>query len=418
MLKKINALVLICFIVLSVMGCSKEGIAPDGLGMKGPSVKPFSVGIILNQPIPGTLNVNSGIVAGAKRAWNDLGIEYKVLNEGDLVDQAESLKYFAENEYELIVAQGSDMVKPISEIADKYPKSRFVILDKVLDKKNVTSLIFNEEHGGFLAGVAAASLSKSGIVGFVGGSQLDEEAARFQSGYLKGIKYINNTEGKNVQSFVYYAGVFADAMLKPDKGKTIALGQYYNGADIIFQTAGKTGDGVYQAAAETKKYVIGNDSQQAGKFPWNSYGFTVKKYDNAIYNVIKEAYEGKLKQGINSYGVNNQGIDFVASQSVPPEVVEKLKSIKGYLANGKIKLEGIKASAELQLEMPMSAGNGGQGTNTSPSNTKASPRNQSSTQNRLPTQNKPPAQTLPPGENEAPARNEVPETPSDNQSPT
>ena len=45
--------------------------------------------------------------------------------------------------------------------------------------------------------------------------------------------------------------------------KDLALTQYANNADTVFVAAGPASVGVIEAAAESKKYVIGVDSDQA-----------------------------------------------------------------------------------------------------------------------------------------------------------
>ncbi|KNZ69337.1 basic membrane lipoprotein [Thermincola ferriacetica] len=350
--KKICTVLVFTLLAILITGCVRNGEKmPASLGSKG-TPKSFKVGVVLGMPGRGGQWPGSSAAAGMKKAEEELGIEYKVLNQGDLVDDVESLRYFAENEYDLVIAVGPQMAKSLNQVAEQFKDIRFVIIDDVVNQPNVTSVIFNEEHGGFLAGAAAASLTKTNRVGFIGGSQMDEEETRYQAGFLKGIQYINSSEGKSVKAYVSYAGVFADALVNPEKGKQLAYLQYSNGADIIFQVAGQTGNGVYTAAKEARKFVIGNDAKQAEAAPWNSYGVTAKRVDYAVYSIVKAAYAQKLKPGVVIYGMNNQGMDYVNSSAVPPEVAGKINLVKAGLAKGSINLEKIVVAGDLQLKLP------------------------------------------------------------------
>lgn len=124
---------------------------------------------------------------------------------------------------------------------------------------NVYSITYKQNEGSFLAGVYAAAMAQhlgqeSPIIGVVGGQDIPV-INDFIVGYEQGACLVN----PDSQTLVQYAGGWND----PARGKEIALAMYEQGANIVFQVAGGTGVGVFEAAHETENYAIGVDSDQA-----------------------------------------------------------------------------------------------------------------------------------------------------------
>ena len=112
---------------------------------------------------------------------------------------------------------------------------------------NVYSMSYSANEGSFLAGMAAASASDTGVIGFIGGA--DSTVVNDSLvGYLEGAAYVN----PDVKAVVSYTGNWDDSA----KGKELALAQYNAGADIIFQLASNAGVGVFEAAKETGNWQL------------------------------------------------------------------------------------------------------------------------------------------------------------------
>ncbi len=174
--------------------------------------------------------------------------------------------------YDILIAGSFQMVGFLAENAHKYPDKRFIFYDGgmpyadaavcVQACANVYSMTYAQNHGGFLAGVYAAAISASGlegandepIIGAVGGQPIPV-IHNFIVGYEQGACLVN-PESQNI---VQYAGSWND----PARGKEITLAMYEQGADIVFQVAGGTGIGVFEAAQEQARYAIGAGMDQA-----------------------------------------------------------------------------------------------------------------------------------------------------------
>lgn len=143
----------------------------------------------------------------------------------------------------------------VETVAPEYPDVRFIWIDNATESPvaNVLNITYAQNEGSFLAGYIAAKMSKSGVVGAVGGED-SGTINDFIVGYKQGAAYAN----PDVKVEVQYANTYDD----PAVGKECALTLNEKGADVVFQIASKTGDGVFEAAREKGFWAIGVDSDQ------------------------------------------------------------------------------------------------------------------------------------------------------------
>lgn len=143
----------------------------------------------------------------------------------------------------------------VETIAPDYPDVHFIWIDNATSEpiSNVLNITYAQNEGSFLAGYIAAKLSKTGVIGAVGGAD-DDTINDFIVGYKQGAAYANADCKVEVQ----YANTYDD----PSVGKECALTLNEKGADVVFQIASKTGDGVFEAARDKSFYAIGVDSDQ------------------------------------------------------------------------------------------------------------------------------------------------------------
>ena len=203
------------------------------------------------------------------------------------------------------------MEEPINTIAEQQPDTQFGIIDGVVDQPNVASILFKEQEGAFLAGVAAALMTESDKIGFVGGMEIPV-IERFEAGFVAGVEAVN----PDIKVDVKYTGAFDKAEL----GKAEADRMYSSGVDIIFHAAGGTGNGVFAEAKERKQddknanvWVIGVDSDQYEEGQVGDDNITLtsmlKRVDIAVQDIAKLAQEGKFPGGETKvYGVEEDGV--------------------------------------------------------------------------------------------------------------
>ena len=155
----------------------------------------------------------------------------------------------------IVVVVGFQNATPLED-RQGHPDTKFTIIDSVVDLPNVQSVTF-KDAGSFLVGMAAVMASKTGKVGFVGGMDIPL-IRNFQFGYEQGVKHASGS----ASVLANYTGTAPAAWNDPARGGELAIGQFDQGADVVYAAAGATGLGVLQAAADKGKLSIGVDSNQ------------------------------------------------------------------------------------------------------------------------------------------------------------
>ncbi|MBD7942639.1 MULTISPECIES: BMP family lipoprotein [Psychrobacillus] len=265
---------------------------------------------------------------------------YDYLQSQSDADYINNITNLVRRDFDVVYGIGFLMEKPIGTIASQQPDAQLAIIDSIVDAPNVASVMFKEQEGSFLAGVAAALMSESKQIGFVGGMEIPV-IERFEAGFLEGVKAVDPSIKVDVQ----YTGKFDDAAL----GKTTANRMYSSGVDIIFHAAGGTGNGVFAEAKERKTkdananvWVIGVDSDQYEEGAVGDTNVTLtsmqKRVDVAVQNIAKEAMDGKFPGGKTvTYGLAEEGVQLADSRgAIPDDVLAKIDEYSKKIAAGEI----------------------------------------------------------------------------------
>ena len=130
---------------------------------------------------------NEAAFNGAEKFKTEAGVEYREFEVTDEAQREQALRRFAEDGRNPIVMAGFSWAASLEKVAVEYPDTKFAIIDMVVDKPNVRSVVFKEEEGSWLAGMMAAMASKSKTVSFVGGMDIPL-IHKFACGYIGGDK--------------------------------------------------------------------------------------------------------------------------------------------------------------------------------------------------------------------------------------
>jgi basic membrane protein A len=280
---------------------------------------------------------NSAAFNGVSRAAKDFPIVLRDVEPGDPTSIEPSMRAFAERGYDLIIGVGFAQAPTMESVARDYPNLKFAIIDGVIDLPNVASLIFKEHEGSFLVGMIAARTTKSDKIGFVGGMDIPL-IHKFEVGYAEGARYAN----PQVEVFQNYVGITDAAWNNPGEAKELAKAQIDRGADVIFQAAGNSGMGVFDAAEETGKLAIGTDSDQNWVKPGFILTSMVKRVDVAVYNMVRDIVDGRFTGGVHVFGLNNDGVGYALDQYnqalIPKAVIDQVEQAKQDIIAGRIKV--------------------------------------------------------------------------------
>jgi basic membrane protein A len=247
---------------------------------------------------------NEAAYNGAEKFKTETGIEYRDFEIQNDAQREQALRKFAEDGNNPIVMAGFSWAAALEKVSADFPDLQFAIIDMVVDKPNVRSVVYKEQEGSYIVGLLAAMASKSKKVGFVGGMDIPL-IRKFGCGYVGGAKAAGATDV--IQNMT---GDTPAAWNDPTKGGEIAKSQMDQGADVLYAAAGGTGVGVLQAAADAGKLGIGVDSNQNGLQPGKILTSMVKRVDVAVYNAFTDAKNGKFTAGINNLGLKEDGVGY------------------------------------------------------------------------------------------------------------
>src|SRR5271170_1455490 len=278
---------------------------------------------------------NEGVFHGAEKFKKDTGVDFRDLEIQNDAQREQVLRKFAKDGFSPILVPGFSWATALAKVADEFPDTKFDIIDMVVEKPNVQSLLFKAEEGSFLVGVIAATTSKTGKVGFVGGMDIPLISA-FGCGYAQGVKYV---DAKN-QVFANMTGTDFHAWNDPVKGGELAKSQISQGADVVFAAAGATGQGVLKAAADAGKLGIGVDSNQDNLCPGKVLTSMLKRVDVATYEAFKSAKDGAWKPGVLVFGLKEGGVGYAEDEwnkpILSPEAKKAAEAAKADIVAGKI----------------------------------------------------------------------------------
>ncbi len=248
------------------------------------------------------------------------------------------LREYANAGYDLIIAHGFEWGTPAIKVAKDYHHINFIIFTGLTKATNVASIFPMQQEATYLLGALAAMMSKTNVIGFVGGEKYPN-LINIYEGYKRGAHDINNN--------ITVLATYLDEWDSPAKGKEAALSQINDGADFLLQVADTSGLGVIEAAKEKKIFAFGAISDQHKLAPNTVLTSFVldeeKAFDQAIKMIQDSNFTGKVfKPGLELYkGAPGDGIVYIApfhdlENSIPDNVKIKFNQLKEDIVNGKI----------------------------------------------------------------------------------
>lgn len=246
---------------------------------------------------------NEGAYKGAEAFKARTGIAYRdfeIRNDGQ---SEQAIRNFAKRGFDPVIAIGFNHANAVEKVAPDFPDTRFAIVDMVVDRPNVRSIVFREHEGTYLVGLLAAMASKTGAVGFVGGMDIPL-IRRVACGYAQGAKGAD-PKTRVLQNMT---GTTGAAWTDPVRGAELTRSQISRGADVVFHGAGTTGLGVLQAAADAGKLGIGVDTNQNYLHPGHVLTSMLKRVDVAVDKALSDAEGGHWTPGVQALGLAENGV--------------------------------------------------------------------------------------------------------------
>ncbi|MEM6285502.1 MAG: BMP family ABC transporter substrate-binding protein [Chloroflexota bacterium] len=312
------------------------------------------VALIIAQGGLGDRSYNDLAFSGLTLAAAELGVEVVPIESPDPVGEGEQLlRTAAEAGFDLVITLEFSHFDPLARVAPDYPETTFAIVNVVVEGDNVVSVMFDEHTGSYLAGMMAALVTTDesfeqtngdAVIGAIGGVQ-SSGIDVFLYGYLHGACAVN----PDVEMLLAYANGFGD----PASGRELALSMNEQGADVVFQVAGGTGEGVIDAAADENFFAVGVDSDQDYLAPGNVLTSMLKRVDVSIYDVIERAVNDELEGGTTTfYGLDIEGVGLsemsYTRHLIPREYMEQVDAARSAIIDGELSVIDFRTLDEEQ----------------------------------------------------------------------
>lgn len=320
---------------LPLTGCPKPSLDPgpepsptpeSGKAQTSKKGKKLRAGLVTDTGGVNDKSFNAQAWAGLVQARDTLGYQIKLVESRQSTDYVPNLEQFAKAGYDVVVAVGFLMAPAVQEVSVRYPSVYFALIDgEAPDTPNAVGYRFREQEGAFLVGALAALVSKSGVIGFVGGLEVPL-AKKFEFGFQAGA----TTVRKDIQVRVGYTGSFTDTQ----KGQEIALLQMSTGADILFHAAGKSGLGVIKAVAQKGggRYAVGVDRDQDSEAPGHVLTSMIKRVDRAVLEVCQKVATDTFTSGTVELGLKEDALGLsemkYTRDKLPAGALEKIEGFK------------------------------------------------------------------------------------------
>lgn len=309
----------------------------------GASAADLKLGIVYDAGGKFDKSFNQSAYEGAQRFKKDTNISFIEVQASSDTQAEQVLRGLARKNLDLIASIGFAQSQAVQKVAKEFPKVKFLLIDGSAPGDNVNSVLFKEEEGSYLVGLAAAMASKSKKLGFIGG--IDIPLIRtFACGYAQGAK-AGYAKAEVTQNMV---GSTSGAWNDPAKGGELARSQFERGVDVIFAVAGGSGMGTLQMAKEKGKLAIGVDSNQNHLYPGTMLTSMVKHVDNVIYDSFMQVKNGTWKGGVSYKGLKDGGVDWALDADnrklITPEIEKRVLAARKDIIDGKIKVVDYRAA--------------------------------------------------------------------------
>jgi basic membrane lipoprotein Med (substrate-binding protein (PBP1-ABC) superfamily) len=268
------------------------------------------------------------------------GFETSYIETTSEADYEKNIATTLDGDPDVVITNGFLITDATAAAATANPDVKFIGIDQFLATypENMVGILFREDQGGYIAGVTAASLSESGVVGVVGGREDVPPVVRFVNAYEMGAKSVNPD--------ITVLHVYNESFNDPNKGASDAQQFMGEGADVIFGAGGPTGSAGVKAAAEAGKWGIGVDQDEyfttfnGGDAAGADHLATsaVKRVDLAVFRNIVAALDGSFTGGVYTLEAKNDGITYAPfhDADIPEDVQAKFEETRAGLADGSI----------------------------------------------------------------------------------
>jgi basic membrane lipoprotein Med (substrate-binding protein (PBP1-ABC) superfamily) len=246
--------------LMAVVACNdtQAGSADSAKLQRDSGATAFRVALLTPGPISDQ-SWNGGAYQGLLRIRDSLGASISHIQTKTPAEFEEQFRQYGSQGYQLVFGHGFEFQDAAKRVGPDHPRTVYVVTSGSSVGANVAGIEFGFADASYLAGMLAGAMTRSNVIGVIGGTELPPVKESFTA-FTRGAKAVN----PKVAVLTSYIGNWDDV----SAGREQALAQIGQSADVIFQNADAAGLGVFRAARETKKaLVVGSNSDQNGVAP-------------------------------------------------------------------------------------------------------------------------------------------------------
>ena len=279
---------------------------------------------------------NSGAYRGLLEVRDSLGVQVSQVEARTPAEQEEALRTYAAQGYNLVFAHGFEFQAAAERVSRQYPKTVIIVTSGERAVGNVAPLIFRLEEASYLCGMVAGGMTRSNVIGFVGGIELPPIKAAYD-GWVRGAQAVN----PRVEARQIYLNSFDDAAA----GREAALALIRVGADMLHHNADAAALGLFQAVKETPGvYAFGANSDQTQLAPDRVLGSAIIDLPRAFLLVAREVRDGKFVPRVESFGLASGVVRYEPNPALeklmPAGLMARVRAAADSIAAGTLRPTG------------------------------------------------------------------------------
>jgi len=311
------------------------GRADTAAGAAKKDAPAFRVALLTPGPISDQ-SWNAGAYRGLMEIRDSVGAQVSHIQTKTPAEFEENFRQYGAQGYDLVFGHGFEFQDAAVRVAPDFPKTVYITTSGNRTGANVAGMEFAFEEASYLAGMTAGRLTKSNVLGVIGGTELPPVKRSFAA-FEAGARAVN----PRIRVLSSFIGNWDDV----NAGKEQALAQIGRGADVIFQNADAAGLGIFQAVRESKNvYVYGSNSDQNHLAPEVTVGSVVIDLPRAFLTVAREVKEKRFTPRVISLGMKEKVVQLVLNPArgelVSPQTRAAVDSVTRLIEDGRFALAG------------------------------------------------------------------------------
>lgn len=300
-----NVTLALCAIV-SLAACTSPHKGP-------PNADTFRVALLTPGPVSDA-GWNAAAFDGLQLIKEKLGAETALVQTRSPADFDDGFRDFASRGFNLIFAHGYEYTDSAISVARDFPNVYFVVSSGSQSSRNVASLTFKFDQAAYAEGVLAGGVTRTGVVGAIGGIELPSIRQSFD-GFRRGFLSVR-PKGRVLISYI---GKFDDV----GAAKEAALAQISQGADLIVHDADAAGLGVFQAAAQAHVLAFGAIRNQNDVMPGVVLASAVTSTPQAFLRIATEVKNNQFHPGMLEFGMEDGMVKVVLNPKLESRIPEQ-----------------------------------------------------------------------------------------------